>query len=197
MSDLPVVAQVTTEEDGNTLDGAPQAFVPQLEALGAHAHRRELQRRSRGHAGDRTDGPGGARAALRAAERRTSPRDRRPQHLPVVAGIYGVVRAIRGQRRPLVGGCCGTTSTCGTSRRRCAECRDSSAGGCRREGLRAGPGRGLVTPVARSAKSMANALARREFVISVELIPPRGRRAAAIVRSAPAADPRRRFREHS
>src|SRR5512145_2266347 len=35
--DLPIVAQMTTEEDGNTLDGAPpETFVPQLEQLGAH-----------------------------------------------------------------------------------------------------------------------------------------------------------------
>src|SRR3954465_10951605 len=34
--DLPIVAQVTTEEDGNSLDGAPpEAFVPALESLGA------------------------------------------------------------------------------------------------------------------------------------------------------------------
>jgi methionine synthase I (cobalamin-dependent) len=34
--DLPIVAQVTTEEDGNSLDGAaPEAFVPELERLGA------------------------------------------------------------------------------------------------------------------------------------------------------------------
>ena len=34
--DLPIVAQVTTEEDGNTLDGAaPESFVPGLEYLGA------------------------------------------------------------------------------------------------------------------------------------------------------------------
>src|SRR5688572_31297138 len=33
---LPIVAQVTTEEDGNSLDGAaPETFVPQLEQLGA------------------------------------------------------------------------------------------------------------------------------------------------------------------
>src|SRR5688500_9927200 len=33
---LPIVAQVTTEEDGNSLDGAaPESFVPQLEQLGA------------------------------------------------------------------------------------------------------------------------------------------------------------------
>src|SRR3954464_4879507 len=34
--DLPIVAQVTTEEDGNSLDGAaPESFVPALEYLGA------------------------------------------------------------------------------------------------------------------------------------------------------------------
>src|SRR5918994_309459 len=33
---LPIVAQMTTEEDGNSLDGAaPETFVPQLERLGA------------------------------------------------------------------------------------------------------------------------------------------------------------------
>ena len=33
---LPIVAQMTTEEDGNTLDGvAPESFVPDLEARGA------------------------------------------------------------------------------------------------------------------------------------------------------------------
>ena len=34
--DLPIVAQMTTEEDGNSLDGvAPETFVPDLEARGA------------------------------------------------------------------------------------------------------------------------------------------------------------------
>src|SRR4029077_15108411 len=33
---LPIVAQITTEEDGNSLDGvAPESFVPDLEARGA------------------------------------------------------------------------------------------------------------------------------------------------------------------
>src|SRR5919109_940592 len=36
LCDLPIVAQVTTEEDGNTLDGAsPDVFVPELERHGA------------------------------------------------------------------------------------------------------------------------------------------------------------------
>src|SRR5919109_2318283 len=35
--ELPIVAQVTTEDDGNSLDGvAPETFVPQLERLRAH-----------------------------------------------------------------------------------------------------------------------------------------------------------------
>src|SRR6187401_3700353 len=35
--DLPIVAQMTTEEDGNSLDGAaPETFVPALEHWGAH-----------------------------------------------------------------------------------------------------------------------------------------------------------------
>ena len=34
--DLPIVAQMTTEDDGNSLDGvAPESFVPDLEARGA------------------------------------------------------------------------------------------------------------------------------------------------------------------
>src|SRR5436189_5183454 len=36
VGDLPIVAQITTEEDGNSLDGAaPERFVPELEHLGA------------------------------------------------------------------------------------------------------------------------------------------------------------------
>src|SRR4029077_10069327 len=36
LSDLPIVAQMTTEEDGNTLDGTPpERFAPELEKRGA------------------------------------------------------------------------------------------------------------------------------------------------------------------
>src|SRR3954467_12868583 len=36
LGDLPIVAQMTTEDDGNSLDGvAPETFVPELEQLGA------------------------------------------------------------------------------------------------------------------------------------------------------------------
>src|SRR5260370_29654850 len=36
VSDLPIIAQMTTEEDGNTLDGTPpEKFAPELEKRGA------------------------------------------------------------------------------------------------------------------------------------------------------------------
>ena len=55
--DLPIVAQVTTEEDGNSLDGAaPEAFVPELERLGARGRRAQLQRRAGGDARDASSG---------------------------------------------------------------------------------------------------------------------------------------------
>ena len=56
VSDLPIVAQMTTEEDGNTLDGTPpERFAPELERRGATvigvncaSARRRCSRRSSG-----------------------------------------------------------------------------------------------------------------------------------------------------
>ena len=67
---LPVVAQVTTEEDGNSLDGTP----PETVRAGARAgrrrrHRRELQRRPGGDArNDRAHGVGVIARAVGAAQ---------------------------------------------------------------------------------------------------------------------------------
>ena len=75
LCDLPIVAQVTTEEDGNTLDGAaPESFVPGLEYLGADGRRRELQRRPGGDArDDRADGASRDGQAVSPAERGAAP----------------------------------------------------------------------------------------------------------------------------
>ena len=100
---LPIVAQVTTEDDGNTLDGvAPELFVPELErwaptssASTAASARRRCSRRIERIARVAT------RAAVGAAERRAAARGRGPQHLSVLAGVHGVVRqALHQQRRP-------------------------------------------------------------------------------------------------
>jgi hypothetical protein len=85
--DLPIVAQMTTEEDGNSLDGTPpEQFVPELDREGGGCHRRQLQRRPRADArDDRADGPCDRSPPLGAAQRGQAARHRRPQHLPLVA----------------------------------------------------------------------------------------------------------------
>ena len=190
LSDLPIVAQVTTEEDGNTLDGAPpERFVPQLEALGATLIGVNC---SVGPAGMLETVERMARVAhvpLSAQPNAGRPREIEGRNIYLSSPEYMASYARRfvanGVR--LVGGCCGTTPehvrhikaavrALNVSTPRPTTARKDSA---------PAPAAAPVTPVARSAKSqLANALARREFVISVELTPPRGHDAVAIVEQA-------------
>ena len=92
--DLPIVAQMTTEDDGNTLDGTPpEKFAPELERRGAHivgvncsvgpAPMLETIERI----GRTTDAP------LSAQPNAGKPRDIEGRtHLPLVARVHGVLR---------------------------------------------------------------------------------------------------------
>ena len=190
VSDLPVVAQVTTEEDGNTLDGAPpEAFVPQLEALGVTLIGVNC-----------SVGPAGmletiermarvARVPLSAQPNAGRPREIEGRNIYLSSPEYMASYARRfvanGVR--LVGGCCGTTPEHVRHIKAAVRALTvaTPAPSAARKDSAPVPAAAPVTPVARSAKSqLANALARREFVISVELIPPRGHDAAAIVEQA-------------
>src|SRR5919107_2154371 len=112
LSDLPIVAQVTTEEDGNTLDGAPpEAFVPQLEAAGAAVIGVNC---SVGPAGMLETVERMARVAhvpLSAQPNAGRPREIEGRHIYLSSPEYMASYAKRfinnGVR--LVGGCCGTT----------------------------------------------------------------------------------------
>ena len=92
---LPVVAQVTIDEDGNCLDGSsPEHYGPQLEAWGADVVGMQLQRWSGGRAG--RAGAGARRhhrSALGPAQRRHAALGGWPQYLSVLAGIHGELRA--------------------------------------------------------------------------------------------------------
>jgi len=188
--DLPIVAQVTTEEGGNTLDGAaPESFVPELERHGADvvglncsvgpaAMLETIERMAR---------VSGKR--LSAQPNAGRPREIEGRNIYLCSPEYMASYARRfinsGVR--LVGGCCGTTPE--HVRHIKAAVRALSVSTPRpaaaRKDSTPAPAVAPVTPVARSAKSqLANALARREFVISVELIPPRGHDALAIVEQA-------------
>ena len=186
---LPIVAQVTTEEDGNSLDGAaPESFVPQLEQLGASlvgvncsvgpaAMLETVERMGRV-----------ASVPLSAQPNAGRPREIEGRNIYLSSPEYmaSYARRFIGQGVRLVGGCCGTTpehirhikiavrgltppATASVSVQGRAEARPAE----------------LATPVARAEKSrMANALARGTFTVSVELLPPRGYEANGLVEQA-------------
>lgn len=186
---LPIVAQVTTEEDGNSLDGAaPEAFVPQLERLGAHViglncsvgpapMLETIERMS-----------DVATVKLAAQPNAGRPREIEGRHIYLCSPEYMASYARRfincGVR--LVGGCCGTTPEhirhIKMAVRALAPAEQKGPRSVRAEVKAAAP---AVEPIPRPEKSrMANALARGEFVVSVELVPPRGFRADALLDQA-------------
>ena len=187
--DLPIVAQVTTEEDGNSLDGAaPEAFVPELERLGAHlvglncsvgpaAMLETLERMA-----------AVATVKLSAQPNAGRPREIEGRNIYLCSPEYMASYARRfinnGVR--LVGGCCGTTPDhvrhIKMAVRALTPPASRAAG---RPGSGAAPQAPQLEPVARGEKSrMGNGLARGAFVVSVELVPPRGFRAEALVEQA-------------
>ena len=192
VSDLPIVAQMTTEEDGNTLDGTPpERFAPELERRGATvigvncavgpAPMLET---------DRADGGGDEAEAVGAAQRGQAARRRRAQHLSLLARVHGVVRAAlhpaqRARRRRLLrhdarahpadqgGGARrwrrrASRRRASTVARRPARRRADAAGRSPRRRCRASRSRGSRTRW-RAARSSS----------AVELLPPRGFQADA------------------
>ncbi len=186
---LPIVAQVTTDEDGNSLDGAPpETFVPELERHGADvvglncsvgpaAMLETIERMSRV-----------AHVKLSAQPNAGKPREIEGRNLYLCSPEYMATYARRfinnGVR--LVGGCCGTTPE--HIRHIKMAVRSSTAvpaaptGAAARADVKPVP---MAEPVPRPEKSrMANALTRGTFIVSVELVPPRGYHAEALVEQA-------------
>jgi methionine synthase / methylenetetrahydrofolate reductase (NADH) len=174
--DLPIVAQMTIEEEGNSLDGTPpEQFVPALQAAGADviglncsigpAHMLEALERMAGLTS----------ARLSAQPNAGRPRDIEGRTLYLTSPEYmaSYARRFTSARVRLVGGCCGTTPehiaqikaaiTSGTAVRTPVVTRMPA---------QAAP---AVTEIPRAEKSyLANALARHRWVTLVELVPPRG-----------------------
>ena len=184
---LPIVAQMTTEEDGDSLDGvAPEIFVPELEARGADvvglncsvgpaAMLEALERMA--HV---------ARVKLAAQPNAGKPREVEGRNLYLSSPEYMASYARRfintGVR--LVGGCCGTTPD--HIRAIKAAVRSLAPGAARPAKERAPAAAAVSAPrVARGEKSrMAHTLARGGFVVSVELVPPRGHQTDALCAQA-------------
>jgi homocysteine S-methyltransferase len=184
--DLPIVAQMTTEEDGNSLDGvAPETFVPQLEERGADvvglncsvgpaAMLETVERMARV-----------ARAKLAAQPNAGKPREIEGRNLYLCSPEYMASYARRfintGVR--LVGGCCGTTPEHVRAIKMAV--RSLTPAPARKDAAPATAAAAPPPPVAREHKSrMANTLKRGGFVVSVELTPPRGFETHAMIDQA-------------
>ncbi len=189
LSALPIIAQMTTEEDGNTLDGTPpERFAPELERRGATvlgvncavgpAPMLETIERMEAV----------SRLRLSAQPNAGKPRDVEGRNIYLCSPEYMATYARRFIQHNVrvVGGCCGTTPE--HIRQIKAAVRGSTpvAG---RVAATAPPPRPAatagVTPVARAEKSrLAAALAASRFVVGVELLPPRGFEVDAVLARA-------------
>jgi homocysteine S-methyltransferase len=185
---LPIVAQVTTEEDGNTLDGAPpELFIEQLEQYGASvvglncsvgpaAMLETIERISRV-----------AKVPLSAQPNAGRPREVEGRNIYLCSPEYMASYARRfinnGVR--LVGGCCGTTPDHIRQIRIAVRAAATAALPRPADALAATAPATPVPVVAKAERSrMAHALARGSFVVSLELLPPRGHRTDELLESA-------------
>jgi len=193
VSSLPIIAQMTTEEDGNTLDGTPpERFAPELErrgatvigvncAVGPAPMLDTLERMA-----------AVTTVRLSAQPNAGRPRDVEGRNIYLCSPEYMASYARRFvlHRVRIVGGCCGTTpehiKQITTAVRGAA---GAGAPAARHDQLGGSPAprTPAITqpPVPRDQKSrLAHAMAHGQFVVAVELLPPRGYQADALIERA-------------
>jgi len=178
--DLPIVAQMTTEEDGNSLDGTPpEEFVPALERAGASVigvncsvgpapMLETIERIARA-----------SRKPLAAQPNAGRPREIEGRNIYLSSPEYLASYARRfvqhGVR--LVGGCCGTTPEHIRQIRQVV--RSLEPPPAARTVVSQAAAAPPAAPVPRAAKSrLSRALSENRQVLLVELEPPRGHDAA-------------------
>jgi methionine synthase I (cobalamin-dependent)/5,10-methylenetetrahydrofolate reductase len=178
VSDRPIVAMLTTAEDGNTLDGTPvEQFGPQLVEFGADvlgvncsvgpaAMLDTVERLAKVVPG----------ALLAAMPNAGKPRDVDGRNLYLCSPDYmaSYARRFVGAGVRLIGGCCGTTPDHVRQIAHAVHALGAPAPASTAI-TESAPVREAVTPVPVEAKSrLANALRRGRFVTGVELVPPAG-----------------------
>ncbi len=187
---LPIVAQMTIEDDGNTLDGtAPEQFAPSLQETGADviglncsigpAHMLETLERMTAATG----------ASLAAQPNAGRPRDVEGRTIYLTSPEYmaSYARRFVERRVRLVGGCCGTTPehiaeiksalsrlAAPAPARIASQAR--AADGDRKSSAT------VDVPLNASEKSvLSRAFANRRWVRLIELVPPRGHETKSVV----------------
>src|SRR5262245_24503238 len=188
LSDLPIIAQMTTEEDGNTQDGTPpEKFAPELERRGATiigvncavgpAPMLETIERMEAVTDRR----------LSAQPNAGKPRDVEGRNIYLCSPDYMASYARRFIQHTvrLVGGCCGTTPE--HIRQIKAAVRAGSMVHEHPPHTAVAPVQKITTPppIRRDKKSrLASELVRGAFVLGVELMPPRGFEAEPAIQRA-------------
>jgi homocysteine S-methyltransferase len=188
LTDLPIVAQMTTEEDGNSLDGTPpEEFGPALDARGATLIGVNC-----------SVGPAPMLETIerlaRATPRKLSaqpnagrPRDIEGRNIYLCSPEYMASYARRFIQRGvrLVGGCCGTTPEHIRQIRLAVNALEPGSTRVAVPGTSASVAEPETAPVARADKSaLARALAEGRPVVTVELEPPKGVDATDVLASA-------------
>ncbi len=177
---LPIVAQMTIEDDGNTLDGtAPEQFAPSLQESGANliglncsigpAHMLETLERM----------TASTTVGLSAQPNAGRPRDVEGRTIYLTSPEYmaSYARRFAERRVRLVGGCCGTTPD------HIAQIRAALTKGSATSSItsrRGGPsdppwpaqGEAPINPSEKSV--LSRAFSNRRFVRMIEVVPPRG-----------------------
>jgi homocysteine S-methyltransferase len=194
VSELPIVAQMTTEEDGNTLDGTPpEKFAPALEhhgatvlgvncAVGPAPMLDTIERIA-----------AVTQLKLSAQPNAGKPRDVEGRNIYLCSPEYMASYARRFilHNVRVVGGCCGTTPD--HIREIKAAVRGLAPAVTRATISLATPAVPAAQPppaisappIVREQKSrLAHAMARGRFVVAVELQPPRGYRADEVIERA-------------
>jgi homocysteine S-methyltransferase len=199
VSDAPIVAQMTTEEDGNTLDGTPpEKFTPELEkrgatiigvncAVGPAPMLDTIERMAEA-----------TTRRLSAQPNAGQPRDVEGRNIYLCSPEYmaSYARRFIMHNVRIVGGCCGTTPEHIRQIKMAVRAMAPAVVRARESSDRPAPAKDVrspkaervtidAPPVAREHKSrLANALARGTFVVAVELMPPRGYQTEQVVERA-------------
>ena len=181
VSNLPIIAQMTTEEDGNTLDGTPpERFAPELErrgvsvigvncAVGPAPMLETIERME-----------AVTRLPLSAQPNAGKPRDVEGRNIYLCSPEYMASYARRFilHNVRVVGGCCGTTPEHIRQIKAAVGGAAATSAGVSVSTGRKGAAPSVpvaAPPVPRERKSrLAGQLARGAFVVGVELVPPRG-----------------------
>jgi methionine synthase I (cobalamin-dependent)/5,10-methylenetetrahydrofolate reductase len=203
VSDLPIVAQMTTEEDGNTLDGTPpERFAPELERRGASVIGVNCAVGPAPMLDTIERMAAVTTRKLSAQPNAGQPRDVEGRNIYLCSPDYmaSYARRFIMHNVRLVGGCCGTTPehirqiksavralAPAVVRASSTAVATAPPAAIRVEGSIASRAPSAVEgpPIARDHKSrLAHAMARGRFVVAVELLPPRGYQTDQVVERA-------------